>query len=181
MELKLLAKFYRTLLSKDIRIINSKEVINLVFEKSNLYHLAGFQYLSDISFLQTKKIKNNTLKMLESNDNFIENIKESKFYNLKQRNGVYSIKQRVYYFNMILWVIINDKICIWINNDESKIKADYLLYYEYQGKYLQLFIRKDEGTKKYYPVSFFYSSNDPKMRYKLKAIDVTIEISSRKY
>lgn len=179
MEMQLLAQFYESLMNKNILIKSGREDIRLVFGKKQLHHLAGFHYIRDVGSVNTYKAKENTLEYLKGDNKFIQSIKSSKFYDTVPDDKIISVKERIYYFNMILWVILNNKCCVWVQGKESLINADYVLIYEYMNKFIQLYIIKNEEDDVYYPVTFFYKTIDTQKEKKLSSFPVNVEISCR--
>lgn len=152
MELEMLAKCYRKLSSLKVIITIDGISSELRFKQNALYHLGGFHYLKDYTFLKSSKEKELLLTKLEQSNDFRKHIKKSKYYP--------ELKERIYYFNMILHLLLEDNVNIWPNNPQhSKIVADYVYIYEYKTLsketiFCHLFIKKVNNSH-HIPISFF--------------------------
>lgn len=83
--------------------------------------------------------------MVANNLSWINNIKKSKFYDVKYENNLAktSIKERIYYFNMTPWSFLSCT-CYHVRTSGNIgiINADYAFIHEHKGRYLTIFFIK---------------------------------------
>lgn len=168
MELKRLGNYYRTLEEQIIEITINNEAVELKFPKNGLHHIAGIGYLTDLPSFQTPKVKENLVKALCENQSTVQAIKKSIHYD--------KVKNRIYYFNMLLWILLKDNVVLWAKTPKySSIIADYLYVFEHTNNqketvYIHFYIRKDDNADYYIPVSFFADTQNKSIKNTLKVL-----------
>ncbi|HFI0112705.1 TPA: PBECR4 domain-containing protein [Streptococcus suis] len=148
----------------------SDEVISLKFETKNFYHLLGFQYLENLNrytesgksksivdkALLFKNLKKQVLYGDIRQNNYYKKISTSRqFYDLKGRLEL--ARELTYFLDTLI-----SKNSYWKYTNQfgvrTHIKWDYLIEFQphmENPKRYYLFIRKDESSDYYVPISLF--------------------------
>lgn len=152
--------------------------LNLKFKKVNFYHLIGFQYLTDIAWLNTSRYsKNNIYNNIEKGIITYEMVKNSIHFNKE-------IEDRILNFKHIDKLLSEDII---IDFDKSKVKfkkeikldSDFQLYKKINKFYVHLFLSTKDVE--FYPESFFARENKDYINNQTKIKIVSIsEIGNKK-
>jgi hypothetical protein len=146
---------YRFVVSKNRK---SKEIF-LNFKDSDFFHLAGLQYLTDISIPQNR---HDTLKnVIEKKIITDELLNKSHFFNQPQSDK--NIKSRIEELRFLEEYLDTNNVIRIYNTQNMKyinsmIKADYMIESQFKGSadIVYIFLRYREQTPAYLcPVSFF--------------------------
>lgn len=158
------AENYSLLLTCSYRFIVSKnrktQEIKLNFAESDFFHLAGFQYLTDISIPRNRK---NTLKYIfdgKITDIFLQ---KSRFFQSSQSNK--NIRSRIEELRFLEKYLDTDNIIrIYstrnIRHLYSMIDAEYMIESRLQGNTVYIFLKKRKEDEEHFCiVSFFKKEN----------------------
>lgn len=126
----------------------------LTFEESDFYHLAGFQYLTDIDIPKSPKQLYHKIHTHKINDTLL-----SKSANYLIVNGSYAnVHDRIYGLQYLKeYIESNNTIFKYIKNQNkySSIKADFLIKSTLHNKTAYIFLRKRSKSDTYCLCSFF--------------------------
>ncbi len=137
------AKIWNELSDFELHIVygyKSKKIsINVVFKNEDYFHLAGFQYLNDISlprFSKSKtinKILDQTIKfdIIQNSINYSEKV-EPRLDAVCSVKSIFKGQFKLYRYNKELYSFY------------SKIEADYIIFDEITNTPYFLFLREDE-------------------------------------
>lgn len=150
MDIKDCANNYQKLLNKRfIFTLENQNVIEVIFQKNNFYHLLGFHKLSDINKLNinTSNNPNSIFKDIKRGVISDSLVKGSIYY--------YKVESRVDNFYKINNMIFNDIIVDFDSTKiGTKIKAKYILFTKELNEYFNLALGLDKNGKYYYPETF---------------------------
>lgn len=136
--------------------------ISLVFDERDFYHLAGFQYLSDIDIPKSAKQLFGRIDSGKINDNTLSG---SVKY-LKVNDSYANVKDRIHGLQYLCeYIESNNIIFKYVKNMNrySAIKADFMIKSIVDHKEAYIFIRKRSKSDTYCICSFFVN---PGVEYK---------------
>lgn len=128
--------------------------ILLVFDERDFYHLAGFQYLSDIDIPKSAKQLFSKIDSGKINDNTLS---DSANY-LKVNDSYANVKDRIHGLQFLReYIESNNIIFKYVKNMNrySSIKADFMIKSTVDYKEAYIFIRKRSKSDTYCICSFF--------------------------
>ena len=136
--------------------------IEVVYKEENFIHLIGLHKLTDVQLMQFFNDKSNKLVNTKY---VISRIKKEKFTDSMVKSSVFykDIEERYnnFSYEKLTSLTYTDAIInfnpLLIN---SKIKSDFLLFEEKNGKYNHLGIALDASTGKRYIETFFHQPSD---------------------
>jgi hypothetical protein len=146
---------YRFVVSKNRK---TKELF-LNFKDSDFFHLAGLQYLTDISIPQNRK---DTLKNIIENKIITDELlNKSRFYNKNHSDK--NIKSRIEELRFLEEYLDTNNIIRIYNTQnmkylQSMINADYIIESQFKNspEIVYIFLKQREQDSKYLcPISFF--------------------------
>ena len=147
------AKSYANLLDVEYQILLGKKNKNIsfsiIFKEMHFFHLAGFQYLKDLSQILTESREQIFRRILKGK--LKKQIFESSEYYPK-------IKDRIDYLSYLEQIMDSNKTVFKYNprlEAFSAIQADFLLKNEVQSRNVFTFLSKDSENGKYFCRSFF--------------------------
>jgi len=136
--------------------------IKLTFADKDFYHLAGFQYLTDIDIPRTPDILYGKIRNGKIADEYLE----KSIYYEKVNESYANVKNRIWGLQFLEEYLDNKNlICKYVKymNKYSKIRADYLIISTLNHKTAYIFIRSRRGQDTYCICSFFI---EPEKEYK---------------
>lgn len=128
--------------------------ILLVFDERDFYHLAGFQYLSDIDIPKSAKQLFSKIDSGKINDNTLS---DSANY-LKVNDSYANVKDRIHGLQFLReYIESNNIIFKYVKNMNrySSIRADFMIKSTVDYKEAYIFIRKRSKSDTYCICSFF--------------------------
>lgn len=136
--------------------------IKLTFVDKDFYHLAGFQYLTDIDIPKTPNVLYKKIVDDKINDAYLQT---SVCYE-KVNDSYANVKNRIWGLQFLQEYLENKNlVCKYVKymNIYSKIEADYLIISTLNHKTAYIFIRKRKNQETYCICSFFI---EPETEYK---------------
>ena len=140
-------------------IANKKTIykIPVTFHDKDFYHLAGFQYLSDIDIPKNPTSLFEKINTAKISDSYL---KASVYYE-KVDESYTNVKSRIYGLQLLEKYLDNKNIiCKYVKymNRYSSIKADYLITSTVNHKTAYIFLRERKRDDSYCICSFFIES-----------------------
>lgn len=167
------ADFYNELMKYKFNLILGKKgkqhIITIAAKSEHFPHIIGLDKLTDIGTSLYKNRNNDQIiHGIQDGEITIQDIEKSSHYNHNQFE--YSVKNRIELFPYLRPIIENG----WNENEMtfifikriaySQIDADYLIRFrtDHKGQecYLNLFLKKDNYSDDFIPISFFPRLND---------------------
>lgn len=151
------AKAFSKLLDIEYQIILGKKkktiLLSIIFDKNHFSHLAGLQYLEDISDLFRSR-RDIVFDKILNNSITYSQIESSSFYP--------QIKERIEYLYFLEEIFDSNKTVFKYNPQMevfSTIQADFLLKNQIQSRNIFTFLANDKKSGKYFCRSFFPQTN----------------------